>query len=167
MIDERLVVWPSRSECAWADAEFPFDPFEKIGVVVAGIKMPGIHEPVRSMANAHFIDHGTANGHLDSLKCVYCKQTQFAVESVKVQNIAKLDPFPERFRGISPILIKERVGRQPIVADKLQVMFRLGAILNIQSPRFQFGNLLGNRQGWLFKFHKDILLRKKAPALVR
>jgi hypothetical protein len=68
MIDECPIVWPTTSERSWSDAEFPFNPFEKIGVVIAGVKMPGIHKPVRSVSNAHFIDHGTANGYLDSLR---------------------------------------------------------------------------------------------------
>lgn len=93
-------------------------------MAVAGNEKGGIHEPVRSVQLAHGLRELGAKGHLDALHGIHHCQPQLAVEHVKVKDVLETHAVEKTMGTIVVVihLIRQRITRQPVVADKAQVV---------------------------------------------
>ena len=96
--------------------------------------MPGIHEPMRSVLEAHVIYHAAANRNFDPLNRVHHQQSQLAVEHIKRKNLLKRRSRRERLVRNRQRLERQPIGREPVVTDELEVMQRSGVFAHEQ-PR--------------------------------
>lgn len=156
VIDEDFVVRSRGLFIAFRDPQLFIDPVQQLVVLKefgALHEVRGVHEPMRTVANAHLIVYGRPNGHFNALDGIHGEQPQFPVKPVKAEDVFELRPRLERFVWGLPRLQNQRVRRETVVADEGEVMGRDGVIRNQEASRAQFGDLTVDRQRRLVKLH--------------
>ena len=83
-----------------------------------------------AMRCCHVIGQCGSHRNLNPFKRIHYQQSQFAIEYVEVKNVIKFCTVAEHVTR-SPLLERNRVGREPKVADVLEVAHHAVAIRHV------------------------------------